>query len=1416
MSRLVKGADLINQFGRNLPTPVIETLRLQNLSDDDQIYVDVDEYASAGVLPPALATVAEDLMGITRIDVDISVLMNTWDGFKAEELSRELFQTLTSNDTTDNESLYINIYVSKSTGTTSELKSSRLNLKKILAPADDRLKDYLTNESRYSAENYQLFTHLRALNGTGRYIISVPLSDFYDTVELTAIFDEENNPILKMSQISVTTYIKDLPSVENLTYFATISVGNPITIGSSIDGPAARLGATAYALNFSDVSYEDVMRDGAIAVYGEPAYIDEEGLYYSSVPLRALNSKYYKTEDYSREDIFAAINSLLDEYSQYLSADIDLKDAVDGITYVLTAYGAGSDFINRLNRTGQLFAVTQNVTRTSRLYQRYRILVNNIDARIRAQPEVVKRVLRNYKIVDAREFVPAEFNETSFVEGLVSSDFLYNRILHTNVANYVPIANQGSSYPGTAELPVTPSELFSEFNELMERQKTLLEELLTVDTGKDPQERNENYFKDAVTSITEWVFNDWAGRFVGGGDPYADNRLDSPDYFNQGESDAFDGVKIISIADAGETISAFEKLTAMHSLDHAKIFGYTPTSYGWNSRNSPTGEMFYTTSRVSEDDDGTYNWDHNRYYEDDLYGRSNNHEQFIAMNKLSQINKQIRVYVPRRRFPDGGSSTNPETAPDTEYNGDAVSIMLDVSVGRSVDIPYSAGQNIKESALDYVGHLTPIVNLGLVYDYFTTGDYYRHDRRATVDESPMNGFMIARLKESLIHTQVETLVRELFGLNEELETFADSDHSTNPNTTFDSYIGQMPAVIAKNTLNEVMTLVNALPAGDLNSESEREIAANVLVTQMYSKIDEQLSDYLNNNLCRIMLGTAAIDDTYSLDGGLKEGKSIVSIKYFRPGANEVPMVFGSWAIPGYAALTGTSKYNNDRFIYEFGGDIQETIRSSLVDKRAQIKVVVMQILKLQGYFAGTAADVGIHSALAETDIVLKKYGYFFFDMEKFVRKQSTASQVMNVDRFLSALPSAKQMTNNAVIFSQAKYINHNFGSNGVKLTLISDQSGDVAKSQTTEFETLEFMTTVETIGRPWVYSKVNTLSNITFDQITEYTSDILIQSPSDGAPLPGGTGSGFPGASPAGTSESDLPGYDIVIPITTGEGSSTAPAYTSTTDSTGRSTRGEVDIVGLLGDPLYQPADQHSLLVLRNYAFPGFNNNSLYAGKTWRNDYRLMCFYYQIFMDDDNAFINPFFKGPPYSNDAVTLSIELHDNSHTMVQALSDHYQGVLDTFKDEYFDVAIEGCAYDNYNHKFNDFFTEQMLLRFPDPTTSPWFRMVAIYTLYMNIFTDAYSGDKAKMEQAANIIIESVRPETGTLSYLLEFYEQLSAFKIQLETAATTALELHEEGAGNGYQKYELNTIVSEMVIDHIGDYSKRADVMNRFNRD
>jgi len=120
MSRLVKGADLINQFGRNLPTPVIDTIRLTDLSPGDQIYEELESLKldSRG-LEDVRIQASSDPSTVTRIDVEISVLMNTWDGFKAEELSKELFQTITSNDSTDNESLYINVYVSRSTGVTS-------------------------------------------------------------------------------------------------------------------------------------------------------------------------------------------------------------------------------------------------------------------------------------------------------------------------------------------------------------------------------------------------------------------------------------------------------------------------------------------------------------------------------------------------------------------------------------------------------------------------------------------------------------------------------------------------------------------------------------------------------------------------------------------------------------------------------------------------------------------------------------------------------------------------------------------------------------------------------------------------------------------------------------------------------------------------------------------------------------------------------------------------------------------------------------------------------------------------------------------------------------------------------------------------------------------------------------------------
>jgi hypothetical protein len=1432
MSRLVKGADLINQFGRNLPTPVIDTIRLKNMRSDDPIYEELSDLNSAvgGGTSGRYQADPEESETITRIDVDISVLMNTWDGFKAEELSKELFQTVTSNDETDNESLYINIFVSRNTSTTSKLKSSRLNLKNIFTPASDLGRDFLTNKAAYDAENYQLLSHLSALTGIGQtseYIVSVPLSDFYDTVQLTAVFDEDNNPIIKMSQISVTTYIKELPEVENLTYFATISNGNPIILGTSIEGPAARLSPAAYALNFSDVSYEDVMRDGRIAAYAEPAYMDEQGLYYPNIPLRGLNLKYYKTDSYSRNDIFAAIDSLLSEYSQYLSTDVDLKDAIEGIMYIMSVYGEEPDFINRLNRTGQIFAVTKDVTRTSRLYERYRILVKNIDAQVRSQPEVVMRVLRNYKIVDSREFVAADFDAMSHVGGLISTDFLYSRILHTNVANYVPIANQSSEYPGTAELPVTPSERLSEFNEMMSVLKNNLQDLLTADLSstEGPRDGMISYYQEAVDAITEWVFFTWADRFVGGGNP-GDQSAGAG--FNKGESEMWEGIRFVYGSTDGPDrtrVGDFNWFTNYH----AHYFGYTPEGMNaYNKRRDGSETAAAILSQATSAGDGIGRYKGNTAHLSDLSAATNSHEEFLAAWVLSSLEDQLRVYVPRRRFPDGGSSTNPETAPDSEYDvgtrpsDSSFADEWTIGPDEDVEISYGAGQNVKEDALDYVGSIKAIENLATLFGSDAEGtrpemeSFFVGSKTAWDGGlSFIDGFAIARRKMSVIRDQVKILIRDLFGLDSELRPVANAGRSTIGTSTFDSYLGEMPKAIARDTLNDIMQSINVLPAETLNSESERAMHAELLTVQAYGKIDEHLSEYLNNRLCRIMVGTAAISneaaaDAAGMGGTLKAGKSLVSIRYYSPGTKQVPMIYGDWSLPanlGLATLPGSDAPNYDRFIYEFGSDMINLIRADLISRRDAIKAAIMEILRLQGYYVGTATDIGIHSALAENDIILKKYGYFFFDMEKYIRKQSVASQVMNIDRFLAFFPAAKQITNNAITFSKAEYINHNFGENGVKLFLKKDLTGESLSAKATRFEYLRFGTPLKPNGNPYVYSKVNTLSNITFDQITEYSRFI----PSVGADAAGESASSY-----SGDDAERARNMDSGTTSSTSSGTSTPEAELLPD---------ELDMASLLADPAYQPSDQYSMLALRNYAFPGFSDAPLYAGTTWRDDYRLMCFNYQIFIDDDDAFFNPFFKNAPYSNDWVTFKVELFDESDTMIEAIVSQYHAILEEFN-EYFEFAIEGCAYDNYNQKFNDFFVEQMLGMYPEPRDSPWFRMVAIFTLYMNIFTNAYNGDKAQMEEAANVIIESVRPETGSLRYLLEFHAELMSFSDSLKAAENNAKNIanaSREDAGPGsaappqtQRTFTLNTIVSERVIDHIGDYTVRADKMDFFDDD
>ena len=184
-----------------------------------------------------------------------------------------------------------------------------------------------------------------------------------------------------------------------------------------------------------------------------------------------------------------------------------------------------------------------------------------------------------------------------------------------------------------------------------------------------------------------------------------------------------------------------------------------------------------------------------------------------------------------------------------------------------------------------------------------------------------------------------------------------------------------------------------------------------------------------------------------------------------------------------------------------------------------------------------------------------------------------------------------------------------------------------------------------------------------------------------------------------------------------------------------------------------------SHLVMRNYNFTDFADSALYGEQTWRENYRLLMYYYQMFLDDDKIFL-----GDPtdteYSNNKVMLRYEIHDSSYHVLNAIIQKYIIIYEEFIKEYVEPASESCAYDEFNMQFNSFFVEGILSKFPDARNQPWYKMVSLHVLYVNMFTDLFNGSNSLMLDSANSVLDQIKPETGTLEALLNFREQAEKF--------------------------------------------------------
>ena len=89
MSRLVYRGDTIDTFGRFLPTPIIETIKLDSIESSDSILDPLNELLST---KSDMSTVSAT--DVTKLTIRTSALFNSDDTFNSTELFEEIFEIL--------------------------------------------------------------------------------------------------------------------------------------------------------------------------------------------------------------------------------------------------------------------------------------------------------------------------------------------------------------------------------------------------------------------------------------------------------------------------------------------------------------------------------------------------------------------------------------------------------------------------------------------------------------------------------------------------------------------------------------------------------------------------------------------------------------------------------------------------------------------------------------------------------------------------------------------------------------------------------------------------------------------------------------------------------------------------------------------------------------------------------------------------------------------------------------------------------------------------------------------------------------------------------------------------------------------------------------------------------------------------
>ena len=164
---------------------------------------------------------------------------------------------------------------------------------------------------------------------------------------------------------------------------------------------------------FSDISYEKVFSNGYAYIEPQVFFVDQQEVVYNKTPILALNEKYYKQDGFTLDEINEAFQELVDDTKQLGEEDSQIQNILDDISTMLQTHGESSDLLTRLNLIRVTFPEKSTATEVGRFYDRYETRFLSINEAVASGTTVTEKVMRTSKVRDLRRSIDADWSPSS-------------------------------------------------------------------------------------------------------------------------------------------------------------------------------------------------------------------------------------------------------------------------------------------------------------------------------------------------------------------------------------------------------------------------------------------------------------------------------------------------------------------------------------------------------------------------------------------------------------------------------------------------------------------------------------------------------------------------------------------------------------------------------------------------------------------------------------------------------------------------------------------------------------------------------------------------------------------------------------------------------------------------------------------